>query len=89
MIASEGYMGLAPMTTKPGDIVCILFGGQVSYVLRQREDGTYFFVGECYIRGITWNHGWRDPRRGTCLISFVGRETCESQGHRDGRVEFR
>lgn len=48
---SRGYVGLGPLISKPGDIICILFGGNVPYVLRPK-DGYYQFVGECYIHDI-------------------------------------
>ncbi|OCL11408.1 hypothetical protein AOQ84DRAFT_269871, partial [Glonium stellatum] len=47
-----GYMGIGPAACEIGDIVCVLFGGQVLYVLRPRNNGKYEFVGECYIHGL-------------------------------------
>jgi hypothetical protein len=52
MITERGYMGLAPAQTQPGDIVCVLRGGTVPYVLRPMEDGCFQLVGECYVQGI-------------------------------------
>ena len=38
---------------KAGDIVCILFGGRVPYVLRHTDpENIYRIVGECYVNGI-------------------------------------
>jgi len=46
-------MGIAADTTKAGDWVCIVRGAQLPLVLRERKDeGTFEFVGECYIHGI-------------------------------------
>ncbi|KAF2844805.1 hypothetical protein T440DRAFT_483907 [Plenodomus tracheiphilus IPT5] len=47
-----GYMGLAPAAAQINDCVCVLFGGQVLYLLRDRPDGRYEFVGECYVHGM-------------------------------------
>jgi hypothetical protein len=35
----KGYMGLAPAAAAIGDKICVLFGGQVLYILRQRRMG--------------------------------------------------
>lgn len=48
----DGSKGLCPVGTKPGDIVVILYGGDVPYVLREaRTESHYTFVGECYLDG--------------------------------------
>ena len=47
---TDGGLGLAPSRAKPGDVICVLFGGDVLYVLRssssERETSEYQFVGE-------------------------------------------
>lgn len=50
----DGKLGLGPAAMKPGDVVAVLFGGIVPYVLRpldgDGEDGQkWAFVGECII----------------------------------------
>jgi hypothetical protein len=47
----DGYLGLGPTNVKPGDWVCIFFGGEVLYLLRSLR-GTSRFIGECYIHGL-------------------------------------
>lgn len=45
----DGRLGLAPPRVKPGDVVCVLLGGDVPYVLRcgsEQKTGLYQFVGE-------------------------------------------
>jgi hypothetical protein len=49
---SRGFMGLGPPAAQVGDQVCLLLGGQVLYVLRDREDGHKEFIGECYVHGM-------------------------------------
>jgi hypothetical protein len=56
----DGGIGLCPSRTRVGDLVVLLFGGRVPYLLRPRvvtsvEGGResvgskeYHFVGECY-----------------------------------------
>ena len=47
----KGYIGLGPLSMKPGDNVCILRGGQVPFLLR--KDGVHHrFIGESYVHGI-------------------------------------
>ena len=47
----EGYIGVGDVTLQANDLVCVLFGGKVPFILRKREEH-YRFVGECYLHGI-------------------------------------
>lgn len=49
----DGWIGLAPDIAKEGDVVVILSGGDVPYVLRPEED-VYLLVGECYVEGVMY-----------------------------------
>jgi hypothetical protein len=50
-ITEEGRMGLGPAKTKKGDKVCILFGGRVPFILRERL--MYWqLIGDAYLDGI-------------------------------------
>lgn len=51
--SKEGYFGVGPAVMQPGDIVCILFGAQVPFILR-RKDSRYQLVGESYVHGIMY-----------------------------------
>ncbi|KAK8012010.1 hypothetical protein PG989_000270 [Apiospora arundinis] len=55
-VTSNGYFGLMPATVSDGDLVCVLLGGEVPYVLRpttgSQAEQYYELVGECYIHGI-------------------------------------
>ncbi|CAG9983867.1 unnamed protein product [Clonostachys byssicola] len=44
-------MGLGPDVLRPGDLVCVLFGGPVPYILRPLRGNAYHFVGECFVPG--------------------------------------
>jgi hypothetical protein len=50
-ITESGHLGLGPASMMSGDIVTVLFGGNVPYVLRPLENGQWHFVGECYLDG--------------------------------------
>ncbi|KAK2040016.1 heterokaryon incompatibility protein [Colletotrichum somersetense] len=49
-----GYVGMAPGGARPGDVVVVLLGSRIPYVLRPSEDGTtrFCFVGETYCDGV-------------------------------------
>ena len=57
-----GYMGTGPAATRPEDLIVVLYGGWVPYVLRRTgtvttdRDGTmipdYTILGDCYVHGI-------------------------------------
>lgn len=52
MWTEGGKIGLAPAAAMLGDKICPLLGGQVLYVLRERGEGKWEFVGECYVHGL-------------------------------------
>ncbi|KAH7333797.1 hypothetical protein BKA66DRAFT_435785 [Pyrenochaeta sp. MPI-SDFR-AT-0127] len=48
-----GLIGLGPGFAEIGDLVCVLSGGHVLYVLREKNQcSLYEFVGECYVHGM-------------------------------------
>ena len=48
---NNGIWGLAPMWTKPKDIVCQFFGCTAAVILRRSDNQTYRLVGDCYVFG--------------------------------------
>jgi hypothetical protein len=51
-VTENGHLGIRPAAIQDGDIVCILFGGSVPYVLRATDtDGLYRVVGS-YVHNI-------------------------------------
>lgn len=52
LITTKGYLGLGRSSTRPGDIVTVLKGGNVPFVLRPCNDGFYTLIGESYVHGI-------------------------------------
>jgi hypothetical protein len=51
-VTSNGYLGRAVKGSVIGDKICIFFGASVPFVLRERDDGGYMFVGEAYVHGL-------------------------------------
>jgi hypothetical protein len=50
---NTGYLGLAPIAVRPGDVVAILLGCRCPVVLRPCDDEKmYQVVGECYVHGL-------------------------------------
>jgi hypothetical protein len=48
---SKGYFVLAPRVMQVGDIVCVLFGGKMPFILRPWGQ-RYLLAGECYVHGL-------------------------------------
>lgn len=51
-VTNEGYFGLGSCYPRQGDIVCIIRGSPVPFVLRPRVDEFFELVGEAYVHGI-------------------------------------
>lgn len=56
-VTVSGRLGLGPAGMMSGDVVVLLFGGNVPYILRSIEDERWRFVGECYVHGIMQGEG--------------------------------
>jgi hypothetical protein len=50
-ITESRHLGLGPASIMSGDIVTVLFSGNVPFVIRPLENGQWHFVGECYLDG--------------------------------------
>jgi hypothetical protein len=50
-ITADGHIGMGPFAMQEKDVVVVLFGGPVPYILRPKG-GHYELVGECYVHGI-------------------------------------
>lgn len=70
-MSEKGYMGLAPITTKAGDAVCILFGGQVPFILRERDDFGHSMIGDCYVHGIMNGEAIGNTRNKRNTVEFI------------------
>ncbi|WPB06863.1 uncharacterized protein RHO25_011523 [Cercospora beticola] len=47
---TAGYVGVGSRITRRGDVVAMILGGMMPYILRPTGDGKYRFLGECYIQ---------------------------------------
>jgi hypothetical protein len=48
---TDGYFGLAPLNTRPGDVICVVNGYGAPVILR-KENEKILFVGACFIVGL-------------------------------------
>jgi hypothetical protein len=51
-MSKKGYVGLGPVTTSPGDMIVVLIGAQVPFILRPRGEHRFFLLGESYCDGV-------------------------------------
>lgn len=63
VITKRGYVGVVPNMTDIRDVVIILKGGLVLFILRKSVERpeAFHFVGECYIHGILHGEGLSLP----------------------------
>jgi hypothetical protein len=52
LLSVRGHVGLIPAHSMPGDVVCILYGAKVPFVLRKHDHRCYELVGDAYVFGI-------------------------------------
>jgi hypothetical protein len=48
----QGRYMLGPRVMQPGDILCVLYGGKMPFVLRPWSNGEFLLVGESYTHGL-------------------------------------
>jgi hypothetical protein len=51
-VTKDGYLGLGPDAIQAGDIVVVLLGSNVPFILRESVKNKFQLVGECYVYGI-------------------------------------
>ncbi|KAH7409029.1 heterokaryon incompatibility protein-domain-containing protein [Cadophora sp. MPI-SDFR-AT-0126] len=59
----KGFVGLAPIGAKVGDLVVVFGGGAMPFVLRQsgESEGSFRLVGGCYVHGLMRGEAVRSP----------------------------
>jgi hypothetical protein len=72
VVTKNGYIGVVPNMTEVGDVIAILKGGSVPFVLKRSEkrDGAFRLVGECYVHCLMNGEGLSLPgiREGEFLL---------------------
>ena len=49
---SSGFLGIGPQYLRRSDLLCILYGATVPFVIRPDGKGNYLVVGECFVHGL-------------------------------------
>ena len=79
-LTEDGTAGLGPQAMLPGDMVCVLYGANVPFILRrcwdeEKEQRYYLLVGECFVVGIMEGEAVEAQRQCPCgdkhLVRFV------------------
>ncbi|KAF2652953.1 hypothetical protein K491DRAFT_552802, partial [Lophiostoma macrostomum CBS 122681] len=51
-VTEKGHLGLGSSYIKQGDVIALISGAQVPFILRRRDLGNYTIVSEAYVDGI-------------------------------------
>ncbi|KAI6080438.1 HET domain-containing protein [Hypoxylon rubiginosum] len=70
-ITSAGKMGIGPSDTRVGDIISVILGGGVPYVIR-KQASQWLFVGESYVQGLMDGEAIRACEQGTIQEEILG-----------------
>jgi hypothetical protein len=65
----SGYIGMVPQWSRVGDIICLIYGLDVPYVLREVE-GRFRLVGNSYVHGLMDGQGLHLPREDEDFVLF-------------------
>jgi hypothetical protein len=58
-LTPDGRIGSGHVVVKIGDLICVLFGGRVPYIIR--PVGCYYkFIGECLVPGLMYGEAVED-----------------------------
>ena len=70
-LTKNGNIGWAPPGAKKGDQICVLFGGQVPFVVRaKRDSGRFQLLGETYFHGMMDGEALTLPKRAIEDVDF-------------------
>jgi hypothetical protein len=56
---------------KQGDVVCVLIGADIPYILRPIDKGRYQFLGECYLHGVMYGKTVEEGRQRSQVFQIV------------------
>lgn len=52
-VTRQGYMGWVPLSSQPGDLIIVLYGGPLPFTVR-KTDGKYLLLGASYLEGFMY-----------------------------------
>ena len=59
---TRGYVGAVPSSTRSGDLVFVLPGARMPFILSAKSDGKFTLVGEAYVHGIMQGEAFDSQR---------------------------
>lgn len=62
-LSRMGYVGMGPLNAEPGDVIVVLLGASVPFIIRPLGENRYKLLGECYCDGIMDGEGFKTGRR--------------------------
>ena len=63
-VTAGGHVGMGPYYLEEGDILCIMYGASVPYLLRPVDGGRYTFVGTAYVHDCMHGFAMRSEQEG-------------------------
>jgi hypothetical protein len=67
-VTDKGHMGLGPPEMGKGDLVAVLLGGSVPFILREEGQEQYTLVGESYVYGFMNGEALGSPETKMCMF---------------------
>ncbi|KAI1144510.1 HET-domain-containing protein [Hypoxylon sp. FL0543] len=61
IVTTDGYLGIAPASAEPGDVVCVILGCSTPLLLRPLGNGEFRLVGPCFVAGLANGEGLLGP----------------------------
>jgi hypothetical protein len=58
-LSRDGHVGICPMFAQEGDVVFVVHGARVPFVMRDHGDGTFGLVGEGHVLGLWMGNFWK------------------------------
>ena len=69
LIRSEkGYIGLAGMMVRKGDLIILCKGGKLPLVVRREYENDFKLIADCYVHGIMSGEAFRERDCGEILL---------------------
>jgi hypothetical protein len=56
-VSQRGLLALVPAETQVGDMIVLIQGSEIPFILRASEKG-HLLIGECYVHGVMDGEFW-------------------------------
>ena len=65
----KGYIGLAGMMVRKGDVIILCKGGKLPLVVRRENNKSYKLIADCYVHGVMSGEAFRERECGEIWLS--------------------